>query len=231
MAHRYGVPAYPCINGFGFGEEYPIDVTMMHSRASQYWGLGADGIYLFNYFGVEEGSAEAECLNQLGDPEALVGLDKQYLPDNGCSISWCGMTNQPPRFPVRLIDGTPIELVVGDDVEKAAREGLLAGMRLEMKVSNLDENEGITVKINGVRVPASNIQRLAEDRFAGRRYAPRQSGTSLEPLAGDCFAATVSAPPLRQGINQIVILPGPHSIGRLSAAVTWLELSVRYKHD
>jgi len=110
---------------------------------------------------------------------------------------------------VWIIDGTPIELVVGDDVQKAAREGLLAEMRLQVKVSDMDESEGITIKVNGVPVPAADIERVAEDSFE----------------------ATVSAPPLRQGINHIVILPGPGSLGRLSSAVTWLELSVRYKHD
>jgi len=70
-----------------------------------------------------------------------------------------------------------------------------------------DESEGITIKVNGVPVPAADIERIAEDSFE----------------------ATVSAPPLRQGINHIVILPGPGSLGRLSSAVTWLELSVRYE--
>jgi len=46
---------------------------------------------------------------------------------------------------VWIIDGTPIELVVGDDVQKAAREGLLAEMRLQVKVSDMDESEGITL--------------------------------------------------------------------------------------
>jgi len=60
---------------------------------------------------------------------------------------------------VWIIDGTPIELVVGDDVQKAAREGLLAEMRLQVKVSDMDESEGITIKVNGVPVPVADIAR------------------------------------------------------------------------
>ena len=47
----------------------------------------------------------------------------------------------------------------------------------------------------------------------------------------DSVFAMVQAPPLRRGINQIVVLPGPNSIGRLSSTVTGLEVWVRYKQD
>ncbi len=202
MAHHYGVPAYPCINPFGV----PIK---MRSYASNFWALGGDGVYIFNYSGVGDEPEKAECLNQLGDPDILLGLDKQYVPENGCNIAYCGHINPPGQFPVRLIDGTPIELVVGDDIEKAMREGILEEMRLQVKVSNMDENEGITIKINGAAVPVENTKRVD----------------------AETFEAVVTAPPVRRGINQIAVLPGVNSIGRLSSTVTWLELSVRYRHD
>ncbi len=202
IAHRYGVPAYPCINHFQ-------DPIKMYSYASNFWALGADGVYIFNYFGVPEGSEKHQCLNQMGDPDTLLGLDKQYVPDNGASIFYCGHVNPPPQFPVRLIDGTPIELVVGDDVQKGTEDAILEEMRLKVKVGNMDESEGITIKINGISVPRENIERVN----------------------GETFEAVVTAPPVHQGINHIVVLPGLNSIGRLSSTVTWLELSVRYKHD
>ncbi len=200
LAHHYGVPAYPCINHF-------VEPIKMRSYASNFWALGADGVYIFNYYGVEDGSEKAECLKQLGDPDILLGLDKEYLPDNGCSIFYCGQSNPPGQFPVRLIDGVPIELVVGDDLQKAAGKGMIEELRLEVKVENVDPNERVAIQINGVQVPDVAVQRVADDTFQ----------------------AAVQTPPLRRGINHIVVLPGLDSIGRLSSRLTGMSLSVRYK--
>ena len=41
LAHTYGVPAYPSTNHF----KRPIDAV---GQASNFWALGADGVYLFN---------------------------------------------------------------------------------------------------------------------------------------------------------------------------------------
>ncbi len=202
MAHHYGVPAYPCMNRMG-------GAGAARSKASNFWALGGDGVYIFNYAGVPDGSAEAECLDQLGAPEILLGLDKQYVPDNGHTQLSLGYTQLAPQFPVRLIDGTPIELVVGDDVQKATEEAILEAMRLQVKVGNMDESEGITINMNGAAVPVEGIKRVD----------------------AETFEAVVTAPPVRRGINQIVVLPGLNSIGRLSSTVTWLKLSVRYQHD
>ncbi len=48
-------------------------------------------------------------------------------------------------------------------------------------------------------------------------------------LGETTFEVELSAPPLRQGINHLVFLPGPKSSGRLGSRVTGLELSVGYK--
>lgn len=215
LAHHYGVQAYPCINHF----KEPIQ---MRSWASNYWALGADGVYLFNYGGVPDGSEKAQCLRQMGDPATLAGFDKIYRPDNGFRSVSSGHTNPEPIFPVRLVGGRAIELVVGDDVEKAQREGSLGEMILELKVSNLNavtslsladlinnapSRERIAVQINGVQIPDQAIERVDENTFVAR----------------------IEAPPLRQGINQIAVLPGPNCVGSLSSFVDALELSVDYK--
>ncbi len=219
MAHRYGVPAYPCVNHFR-GHE-PI---RLRSVGSNFWGLGGDGVYVFNYDGAKEGTEYQQCLSQMGSSETLLGLDKAYQPDTGCSIPYCGHVNPSSQLPVRLIGGTPIELVVGDDLAKAARQGILAEARLQVKVANVDESEGITIRVNGVSVPAESIGRVSE---AG----PVTALFSHYKAEGDTFEAVVTAPPVQRGINHITVLPGPGCIGRLSSTVTWVELLVRYQHD
>ena len=48
--------------------------------------------------------------------------------------------------------GLLVELVVGDDLARAARQGILEEARLQVNVANMDESEGITIKINGTVV-------------------------------------------------------------------------------
>ena len=200
LAHKHGVPAYPCINHF-------LDPAQMQAIASNFWALGADGIYIFNYYPLGADTAKKKCLDQLGDPDILLGMDKYYQPDNGCSIYYCGMSNPPAQFPVRVIDGTPIELVVGDDLPKAQKKGMLNEARLTVTVTNMDEAESIGVQINGMELLDSSVERVDEETFE----------------------VPVPVRLLRRGINQITVLPGLNSTGRLSSEVTGLQLQVDYK--
>ena len=65
----------------------------------------------------------------------------------------------------------------------------------------------ITVQVNGTTISPEKIRRSDETTFE----------------------ADLAAPPLGQGINHLVFLPGRHSNGRLGSQVTGAELSVRYK--
>ena len=199
LAHRHGVRAYPCINHF----QEPVK---MRSYASNFWALGADGVYVFNFGGVGAGSEREACLNQMHDPEALLGLDKEYLPDNGCSIFYTGYANPAPLFPVSLVGGDAIELVVGDDVCRAQDQGRIRDMQFRIRVAAVTAAEQITIQVNGVQLPAAAVTRTAPDTFE----------------------ALVQAPLLRRGINQVRIGPGPGATGRLASQVTDLILSVRY---
>ena len=208
MAHSYGIPAYPAINHL----DSPIEAA---SKASNFWALGADGVYVFNYSsdnwkptGETDNfkGAFSKVPHQLGSPDTLLGVDKEYLPDNGLQLPYCGHNILPERFPVAIVYGIPIELVVGDDIHKAATMGILKDIQLAISVENLETQEEITVKINGNKIPAPDIKRTNDQQFD----------------------ATVQPSFLRRGINEIVIVPGPHSIGRISSVVTGFTLAVNY---
>ena len=205
LGHRHEVPVYGCINKLN-------DMQKVRTLASNFWALGADGVYVFNW-GIAKRPPfpdpveQRRCLQQIGNPETLLGLDKRYLPANGEGPKgWRGTINRPPWFPIRLADGDPIELVVGDDVRKASVEGILDEIHMTVNVDNMELTEGIRIEINDVALAAQQIERTAKDRFE----------------------AVVTAPPLSRGINEIVVLPGAGSTGRLASTVTSLELSVRY---
>ena len=223
LGHRYNVPVYPCFNcsamsirTTGSQQESRL---MLRSVTSSFWGLGADGVYLFNFFVPwQKNIARADewdpdtahtWLREIGDPDTLAGLEKRYRTDHGCNVFYIGYGNAPNPFPVALIPGTPIQVVVGDDVRSAAGGGRKPELRLTVKVAALGAQEGIRIRVNGGVVPQEAVARAAADRFEAR----------------------LTAPPLRQGINQVVVLPGPGTVGRLASAVTDLEVSVRYTDE
>ena len=212
MAHRYGIHAYPCQNHY-------IEPESMHSIASDFWALGADGFYMFNYGGVSPESPKYPCLYQLGNPETLAGLDKRFNADKGCSIKYVGYTNPPSQFPTAIVGGEPVELVVGDDLAALQRAGTEMRLNLHVSVSGMNtltslddlvrnavSKERIGLQINGVEVPAALIRRLDATTF-------------LAAVEGRYFV---------NGSNWIRVYPGTGSVGSLAAAVTDLTLIADY---
>ena len=213
MAHRHGVHAYPCQNHFIKPEE-------MHSIASGMWALGADGFYIFNYDqGVGLDPAKVKCLRQLGSLKTLAGLDKRFLPDTGCKITYLGHTNPNSQFPMPLIGGDPIELVVGDDLAKVKAAGTDVRLTLQLKVSHMNNlskladvvggaasGESIAIQVNGRQLPGKAIRRID----------------------ATTFVADLDASALVNGINKILVLAGPKAQGRLASAVNSMELIVDY---
>ena len=202
LAHRYDIPCYLLMNRVG-------EPVMGRSLASNFWSLGADGIYVFNFAGLPKGSEAQACLSQMGAPDTLVGLNKHYRAEDGDSNpdqGWRGMVSRPNRFPVRLIDCDPIDLVVGDDLQDASRRGLVRSIRMLVGVGLVDEAERIAIEVNGTLLPDAAVERTGDDQFD----------------------AAVQAPPLRRGINRVVVLPGPGCVGRTRSTVTSVALAVRY---
>ena len=231
LAHRYGVPAYPSMNHFKEPE-------MMRSVASNFFSLSADGFYIFNWYGVADGSEKAKCLKQCGSPEALAGLDKRYVADNGCRIRYCGYANPPSQFPSPLVGGKAIELVVGDDMADAQRNGTLGKMTLMIGVSGLHASPSLTDLLNRVPPKADlcvQINGVQLERGALRLEPGITLKTKLwtnslgDRTSGNTFVASVTAPPVRRGINHIRVLPGPGSKGSLKVAVEAMALIVDYK--
>lgn len=77
LAHRYGIPVYPCIRRSMIGEERG-SLESFRAQALTAWKKGADGIYLFNLFPDEN---HDQKYRELGDPNGLERLDKLYSLD------------------------------------------------------------------------------------------------------------------------------------------------------
>lgn len=207
LAHQHQVPAYPCVNHF----RGPVQ---MRSLASNFWALGGDGFYLFNFFGVTGkevnpgwGASDAISLREVGSVETLRNKDKLYLADTGETRHYIGYSNPESQFPVRIVGGRPVELVLGDDIDAAEEDNSLRELRLQFKVSSVAEQESISLQVNGITVPPDRITRTDESTFE----------------------AIPTASSLRRGINHIIFAPGKNSPGRLTSEVAGLSLSVRYE--
>ncbi len=201
MAHRYGVHAYPCKNHYE-------DPRTMRSAAANFFALGADGVYLFNFGWIEghplyrDDPELRPSLRQVGTPETLAGLDKRFLADSGSSIHYLGHTNPPSQFPVTLVGGRPIELLVGDDPVQMAD----ARATLIVKVKDLQEQEQVVFRMNGTRLTADRVERA-------------------DP---DTIRVDVPTDAIVRGVNHVDVLPGPESRGAMVSTVTGMELLIDY---
>lgn len=208
MGHRHGVPVYLCHCAQLWTKELGDPGVVIRSITSNFHAMGADGVYLFNFTYWSKEVSAGGWLNQIGDPDTLAGFDKCYRPETGDYGRIQGYGVGAGSLPSHIVHGPTIEIVVGDDVRKAARMGTLKELRLKIGVADVHEVEGLRIRVNGERVSSESIRRVDQDSFE----------------------VLLQAPPVRQGINEIVILPGRKCIGRLASLVTEMELWVRYKH-
>lgn len=204
LAHSYNVPAYPCLDLLrGTGLAY--------SAASNFFALGGDGTYLFNYFGVVTDDNKTRrlarmALRELGDPQTLRWVNKSYEPDPGSSSDYFGFNVGSGPFPVGLLDNRPVELVVGDDIAEGSRTRKLRTTRLHITASDVEDDALIGIFVNNTGIAADSIERVNETSF------------------------TADLPPevLRQGINQLVFAHGANSNGSPTSKVTGAQLRLEY---
>ena len=157
LAHRYGIPAYPCINHFR-------EPVAMRSLASNFWALGADGIYLFNYFGVRSGmeggrlrpevsdSAERlKVLSQIGDPASITGTGETVCRRQR-SLHLLLRLHQPSGAVPGEAGGSQADRVGGG--RRCRGSGPAASeLLLKISVEDVPAGEGIAVEVNGALFP------------------------------------------------------------------------------
>jgi hypothetical protein len=225
LCHYHGVPVYPCFNCGPIASDETIDgahvIERFRARACGMMSEDVDGIAIFNLFASAVGGGLKGPLDELtliGDPvRKMDGLDKLY--EAGTMDTWVDreILADPPQRP-RVVDQEPLTLKVGDPLECVAREGRLAEVRLDVRVSQMLEEESVIIKLNGQVVP-----------IVGRREQTSDVAIrGLEP-GGWWFEAVADAPPARQGINHVVVMPGPGCFGKAISRVQNVHLWVRYK--
>ncbi len=202
LGHRYGVKVYAGLSDSRVGgriHAHPGRASdeAYRARAMSAWASGMDGIYTFNLF-----HTWRPIFRQMGDPEAMEGLDKiYYLSVRGAiarargAFPYNEYINIPfvtPDTPLVIADGKKerFELVVGDDTASAAERGLTPFVTLNIRGNGVINAEEIEVVLNG------NILAAEE-------------GENSDGI----FVYGVRPDILEKGVNVIEVLPRPGSAG------------------
>ncbi len=162
LAHRYGVPVYPCIRRSMIGEERG-SLESFRAQALTAWKQGADGIYLFNLFPDEKHDRK---YRELGDPNGLERLDKLYSLDPVGRESFKRYIHDfekykaqkpvSPLSPVELEPGTihTIPMYLADRSLSQAIVGKRPLVRARLQLENLDPEVAVRFSVNGHRLEA-----------------------------------------------------------------------------
>ena len=162
LAHRYGVPVYPCIRRSIIGEERG-SLESFRAQALTAWKQGADGIYLFNIF-PDEGHDRK--FRELGDPNGLERLDKLYSLDPVGRESFKRYIHDFDRYkaqkpysplaPVALEPDTTytIPMYLADRSLSQAILGKRPRVRARLQLENLHPEATVRLSVNGHRLEA-----------------------------------------------------------------------------
>jgi hypothetical protein len=164
LGHKYDVPVYACLSEsrIRLPESKKIRATdaAYRARARNVWYSGADGIYLFNMF-----APDREFCKQIGELETLKGTDKvfttgarglraaNYWQHNG--LRHLNRDPLSPERPRTLQPGKPVgvELLVGEDLDAAIKEGLNPAVELHVRAEKLQDPADLEVRLGGVLLP------------------------------------------------------------------------------
>ena len=130
----------------------------LRSRAMNIWHAGGDGVYLFNAF-----DPASPVWRELGDPEVLAGLDKDYFPHGYWRVLLGNDIKDQERFievPLPPFPERPVEMKSGEGhtVVVNIGETRLGPSRkpvhkpeitLSVLVSDLASADALTVTLNG----------------------------------------------------------------------------------
>ena len=163
LAHRYGVPVYPCIRRSMMGEERG-SLESFRAQALTAWKQGADGIYLFNLFPDEDHDRK---YRELGDPNGLERLDKLYSLDPVGRESFKRYIHDfeqykaqkpvSPLSPLLLEPGMTytVPMYLADRSLNHAVIGNRPNVQARVQLESLDPETAVRISVNGHRLEAA----------------------------------------------------------------------------
>ena len=182
LGHKYDVPVYPCLSESRLRDKEAKQIRSTleayRARAMDVWQSGADGVYMFNFF-----HAPHPLWSQLGDLEALRGMDKDYTTGSrGLNeLAYWNKAGQGYMERDHLSPEKPRVLKFG--------ETAIVSIRLDVP------EDGATVTVK-VRTPQEGVDQLLTTQLNGKVLSsPKQEKNWV--------AYTVQADALAQGMNAL----------------------------
>ncbi|MBM4401220.1 MAG: hypothetical protein FJ045_04635 [Crenarchaeota archaeon] len=217
LGHKYDVSVYPCISwgfweywaflesGFetieawhkevrGGVESWRKSIEASRGAAMNIWNLGADGVYIFNFF-----NPNHQMWWELGDLETLAKLDKIY-----------GVDYRDLAQALQLKEGgtVNVNLLVGEDVQSKE----LSELRLRLHLTRLTSKDDVTVRLNESVLnslkPAATVQTTPKSNWLECLLSPTQikRGDNKVELILNKRDKSVQAPILLDGLQLLVHL-------------------------
>ena len=163
LGRQYGVPVYPSLNTntfapwfkriFGRPEAWH---EAIRAAAATYWQEGADGVCLFNLFCMEDknvGPMPRETvytpLREVGEPAALVGLDKLYGIQPVGESGFCHHGSEAAPLPIALDRvERKLPLKIGPDADDPG-----ARFALSVLTTGVDPERRVHLRLNHTMLP------------------------------------------------------------------------------
>jgi len=166
LGHRYHVPVFasldePRLRGQDELQTIRRSIECYRARALEAWRAGVDGIYLFNYCEVHP---DLQACNEVGDPEALMKMDKVYTTGTRRVRDANAYLPSAPKYVTRrpMLPEEPAALSVDKPAEvtlkvhdRIAEHGGTATLRL--LVPGLGGADNLVVTLNGQTLAGGRV--------------------------------------------------------------------------
>ncbi len=188
LGHRHGVPVYPCLSWSGSkrregppGTQDGLPTRHFRSRVMNVWHSGADGVYTFNYFDLvanrpgmrgqkrRKDDPESSGWREMGDPDFLTRLDKDYLPDGHFRfligrevrdlLRFLELpTALDPEIPQKLEPTRPftVKMTIGEDPSAHGPESR-PEVTLSVQAEGMTTADGVEVRLNDRDVSGASL--------------------------------------------------------------------------
>jgi len=221
LGHKYGVPVYPQINANTGDGLFKRNIEVWRAAGMNFWSTGGDGICLFNLIDMdgEAGKMTRRILTEIGDPAKIARQDKLYAADIDLETAGYGFGDV--RFymyrqnlvPMPLaLPGSYVEFSVGDNLQGAAKEGILSELKLRLLIEGLAASDTLSLNFNGKTLGGKQAD-------AAFKANPESHWREYDLNASD----------VKNGTNRIDAELTLSRSTKTAPSLSRLELSVRYR--
>ncbi len=195
----------------------PLTYDMIRALAARHWSDGADGLYLFNWFGtiVAYDYDPRRVLDDIGDSRRLQYKNKRYVLMR-TDESFTNCMPSPRQIPARLTaQPLALRMRVADDVVAAGAR--VEALTLHTHLANLTIVDKVEVRLNGHRLQCENP------------LVPGAYNACLTQWQNYAVPAGV----VRAGDNEIVfewVERNQRLAAELPVEVADVELAIRYRY-